>query len=390
MASVKKRSTSRGARYDVRHRAPDGTVRTKTFTTRRDAERYATAVAADRYRGTWVDPRAGRVTFGEYATSWLAERPTLRPRTRELYDSQLRCHLLPRFKEQELAAIQPAEIRSWHAKLVRATSPNTAAKCYRLLRTILRTATDDELIARNPCALRGASTERAAERPVATAAQVWEVAAAVPARYRCLVLLAGFVGLRQGELLGLERRHVDLLHGTLTVDQQQQELRGGIVVLGPPKTAAGCRTLALPPFLMSELEQHLGTYGQPGPHGRVFAGERGAPIRKSNLHEWWDAARRATSLGSGFRFHDLRHTANTLTASLGASTADLMARMGHASPAAALRYQHATRERDEALAKLVGEHCIAARPAQPEQRVVALEGRPRGSAARWSRDGTAR
>jgi hypothetical protein len=53
---------------------------------------------------------------------------------------------------------------------------------------------------------------------------------------------------------------------------------------------------------------------------------------------------------SGFRFHDLRHTGNTLAAATGASTKELMARMGHASPRAALIYQHATRERDEAIA----------------------------------------
>ena len=61
-------------------------------------------------------------------------------------------------------------------------------------------------------------------------------------------------------------------------------------------------------------------------------------------------ARAPAGLGDGFRFHDLRHTANTIAASTGASTRELMYRMGHASPQAALRYQHATRERDAAIA----------------------------------------
>ncbi len=52
----------------------------------------------------------------------------------------------------------------------------------------------------------------------------------------------------------------------------------------------------------------------------------------------------------GLRLHDLRHTCNTLTAATGASTRELMHRMGHASPRAALRYQHATRERDVVIA----------------------------------------
>ena len=79
----------------------------------------------------------------------------------------------------------------------------------------------------------------------------------MPDRYRCLVVLAGFVGLRLGELLGLERRHVNFLHATLTVAQQQQELSKGQVVIGPPKSAAGVRTIALPAFVIPELERHL-------------------------------------------------------------------------------------------------------------------------------------
>ena len=60
------------------------------------------------------------------------------------------------------------------------------------------------------------------------------------------------------------------------------------------------------------------------------------------------------TLPAGFRFHDLRHTANTLTAATGASTRELMHRMGHASPQAALRYQHATRARDTEIAQSLG------------------------------------
>jgi integrase len=300
----------------------------------------------------WSTPRLARVTLDEFATKWLRTRPNLRPRTRETYESQLRLHIRPATGDIELGKIElgkltPATVREWRAQLSMRLTPNTVAKCYRLLRTILETAVADELITRNPCAIKGAGVERVAERPVATVEQVWALADATPPRYRCLILLAGFLGLRRGELLGLECRHVDLLHRTIRVEQQQIELNTGELIVSAPKTEAGVRTVALPAFLVPELESHLGRFAAPGRNGRVFTGERSDVLRKRAVDRNWARARVAVAdLPDGFHFHDLRHTANTITAGTGASTAELMHRMGHASSAAALRYQHATHERD--------------------------------------------
>lgn len=181
-------------------------------------------------------------------------------------------------------------------------------------------------------------------------------------RYRVLVLVAGFVGLRVGELLGLERRHVNLLNQTITVEQQEQQLAHGQLVLGPPKSDAGIRTLVLPTFLAKELENHLERFTGPRPDDRVFPGEKGGPLRRHVLAKHWMQTRQPVGLPTGFRFHDLRHTANTITASAGASTRELMHRMGHASPEAALRYQHATRDRDAALAAALGDLVQDAKP----------------------------
>lgn len=306
---------------------------------------------------TWVDPENARAALAAYACEWLEHRPKpLRPRTRETYKTLLRLHIEPELGRLELGKITPSVVRRWHADLVsHGPGPNTAAKAYRLLHSVMATAVADEVISRNPCVIKGAGVERADERPVASVAQVWAAADAMPDRYRCIVLLAGFVGLRRGELLGLECRQLNLLHGMLTVDQQQQELPDGRIVLLEPKSDAGKRTITLPPFLVTELESHLSRFSAPGPRGRVFAGERGGPLRHLTLHKYWDRARASVGFPDGFRFHDLRHTANTIAAASGASTRELMHRMGHASSAAALRYQHATRDRDAALAAALGD-----------------------------------
>ena len=113
----------------------------------------------------------------------------------------------PKLGDKELIKLSPSMIRTWHAGLLAAGKPGspTVAKCYRLLHAILATAVEDEMIPKNPCLLRGASTERPAERPVATIKQVYAIADAIGPPYRMMVLLAAFTGLRLGELRVLRR-----------------------------------------------------------------------------------------------------------------------------------------------------------------------------------------
>jgi integrase len=119
--------------------------------------------------------------------------------------------------------------------------------------------------------------------------------------------------------------------------------------------------VSIPAALVDEVRQHLDTYAQPGTEGAVFVGPAGGRLRRSNFRKQvWLPATHAVGL-DGLRFHDLRHTGNTLAAATGASTRELMARMGHASARAALIYQHSTRDRDTAIAAALSK-LIAARP----------------------------
>jgi integrase len=137
-------------------------------------------------------------------------------------------------------------------------------------------------------------------------------------------------------------KRVDLLHRRITVAEQLLEVRGRLAV-GPTKTGAGLRTVTLPTVAAEALAEHLSTYAEAGPEGLVFSAERGGPIRRSNFtRRVWIPTTQAAGV-EGLRFHDLRHTAATLAVAAGASTRELMVRMGHSSSAAALRYQHRPR-----------------------------------------------
>ena len=204
------------ARYQVQ-----GVWRTapETFRTKGLADSWIAATRTDLERGTWIDPEAGRVPLAAYASGWLADRPDLRLRTRGIYRSLLRLHVLPTLGSVELADITPAKVRSWRAGLIEAGHPgaSTIAKSYRLLHAICGTALEDGLISRNPCVIKGASVERPAERPVATIEQVYAIADAIEPRYRAMVVVATFCGLRVGELRALRQVNLDLLHGTVLV-----------------------------------------------------------------------------------------------------------------------------------------------------------------------------
>jgi integrase len=111
--------------------------------------------------------------------------------------------------------------------------------------------------------------------------------------------------------------------------------------------------VSFPENLVPELRSHLERFGQPGDRGLVFVGPMGAPLRRSNFRPTWNAACRRAGL-PGLHFHDLRHVGGTLAAATGASMKELMARLGHSSTRVAMIYQHATRDRDQAIARAWG------------------------------------
>jgi integrase len=327
MATIAKRQTEMGEhRYDVRYRDLSGRQRTKTFKRRKDADQYMRTVEAELVQRTWIDPTAGRVVFAEYAAAWVDQRTTTRgrlaPRTVELYRQQLASHIVPTFGPLELNRITSTVVRGWYADLVGTGHQVSAAKAYRLLRAILATSVADELILRNPCAIKGAGIERSAERSVATPAEVWAVADAMPDYLRAFVLTGAFAGLRFSEAAALSRRHVDLLHRTITVERQLERVGPATAkhlgisreAFGPPKTDAGYRVLSIPGPLLVELEGHLAAYSAPGPDGLVFVDPRGATISRGLFSRRWADARRTAGLEAGFRFHDLRHTHMTSAA----------------------------------------------------------------------------
>ncbi len=155
--------------------------------------------------------------------------------------------------------------------------------------------------------------------------------------------------MRLGELLGLRRGDIDLDGQTVTVEVQTVELRRGQRITTPPKTDAGRRVVYLPASVTAAVAVHLGRYCPTDPATLVFTGPRSDSLRRGTFYKEWDRARQATGLDA-IHLHDLRHAAGTLAAQTGATLRELQARLGHATPAAAQRYQHAATRRDTLIA----------------------------------------
>jgi integrase len=164
-----------------------------------------------------------------------------------------------------------------------------------------------------------------------------------------MVLLAAWLGLRFGELAELRRGDVDL-DGRVVRVQRGVTRAAGELWVGDPKSEAGRRTVGIPPHLVPMLADHLEAHVGADPGALLFPARHGGHLAPSSLYRVFYPARDKAGRPD-LRFHDLRHTGATLAAATGATIAELMSRLGHSSPAAAMRYQHAAADRDRAISE---------------------------------------
>jgi integrase len=338
-------------RWQARYTGADGLVHTapRTFASEANAKTYLKVQDADIERGTWKPQtrQAAVPTLASYAEPWLEARD-LKPRTRVLYQGLLDGLLLPTFGAVQLDQITRSDVRTWHGRMT--TGPTRRAHAYSLLRTILNTAVDDELILTNPCRVHGAgASKRVKKIEPATLEELEALTVAMPERLRLIVLLGAWCACRFGELVELRRKDLDLKNGVIRVRRAVVWVDGQPIV-GTPKSDAGTRDVAIPPHLVPVIAQHLLEHAGRGRDGLVFPASDGhSPLTHDMLKRPYSRAREAAGRPD-LRFHDLRHTGAVLAAQSGATLAELMGRLGHSTPGAALRYQHAAAGRDTEIA----------------------------------------
>jgi integrase len=346
MASIAKQPNGR---YKVRYRTPEGKDRAARFDLLGKAREFVHQLESDKSRGRFVDTRAGQVPFGDFAEQVYAARLHLRPATRSRDESHLRNHLLPAFGSKPLARIDKKSVQTWIRALSddNGLAPRTVRECYRILGGIMREAVEDRLIPESPCRRVALPRVENFERRFLTAEQVETLADATDSRYRALVYVGAYLGLRWGELAGLKRVHLDMLRRQVRVVGSLERVGNGFRYVEETKTVSGRRMVPVPAFLVDELAHHLADAPE---SAFVFPAPKGGHLfYQSWRHRFWNPA--ATRAGfEGFTPHELRHTTAALMIDQGANPLTVQRRLGHKDIRTTLQlYGHLFPEQDDML-----------------------------------------
>ena len=331
-------------------------------------------------------------TIAEYLQYWLRQvvREDRRPKTYQGYESVVRLHLIPGLGRKRLGKLTAQDVRTfithtrqecqcckhgWDAQREdpRCCALPVSACCqsrlsarmvqsiHAVLRNAVESAVREEIISRNVAKLVQVPAPRY-QINRGLSAQQTRATLIVAAGHRlyALYVLALFLGLRRGELLGLRWQDVDLDKAKLEVVQTLQRV-GGSLRLVPPKTDDSARTVPLPPVCVDALREHrkrqFAERSEAWPdwedHGLVFPSRRGTPMEPDNLRRSWSEIRDGAGLGAT-RFHDLRHTCVTLLLDLGTPPHVVREIVGHSAIEITMTiYAHVSlEEKRKALGKL--------------------------------------
>lgn len=358
-------------RFRARYTGPDLALHNgpTTYTHKEHAEAWLADESRLISSGNWTPPRQRKAalvaqaardaqpveTVSQYCERVIERRTRrakkpLRRTTADLYRKDLRLRVEEPLGALPLVELTRDKVAAWWDSLPTST-PTQNGRAYDTLKSIMSTAVKDGLVAANPCDVEGAGKPEPKNSGVAlTASEVLAYLAAVPEPRRVALMAAAWCGLRSGEVRGLRRGDVDLENGVLRVEQGVTRVKVAEGqwenVIGPLKTRAARRTVAMPQVMTSAMRTYLASLSVRGREALIFtAGDGVNPLHGSTLDRAHDKARRAIGRPE-LRIHDLRRTAATLAAQGGATTKELMAMLGHTTVTMAMVYQTADDARD--------------------------------------------
>jgi integrase len=335
-------------------------VATDTFAMKADALSYLSTVEADISRGVNIDPRAGRITVRELAEEWFSSNPGKRRGSLQRDEAILRLHVLPDLGRKQVSSVTKVEVqnlvRTWSAE----RAPRTVRRQYDVLRAVFAYAVATDRIGRSPCRSIKLPQPEALDRPSLSPADIARLAAATPAPLRPMIWIGGVLGLRWGEVAGLQAGAIDFERRELVVARQLGRDR----TLGPPKSSAGHRSMTVPETLCAILAEHVSLFCRSGPDSLLFTSESGRALDYTRWRRrvWMPATVSAGLVGAGF--HDLRRAAATFLVTEGVDVKTAQTRLGHSDPRLTLGiYARASSQADRGAADRLGERFFG----RPEQ-----------------------
>ena len=352
-------------RYQASYLAPDKSriVAPMTFKAKIDADAWLATEHASLVNQTWKPPTkrnsaTNQVLFGTYAERCIENRVTkkgtfLRPNTASKYRNQLK-NGFKDFLDVPLTEITSKDVRTWHAEILKTGKVTKASKAYVFMKSVMDTALEDGLISANPCKIRGAGQAKTGKFIDAPTPQaVASIFEAINPHYKVAALFAAYSGMRFGEWSELRWKDIELVDDPSTpyfkinITRAVAEADGQLIV-GPPKSASGVRTLTLSSSLTTHLMSHLAEQENHGPETLIFQDPLGRQLKNYMFATAWKRALKDTGLvGKGHNPNTLRHFSGTQMSANGASMTEIQAWLGDSSLVAVMSYLHTTgRERE--------------------------------------------
>jgi len=319
--------------------------------TKTGVQRRLRELLADRDKGIAYDSE--NLTVGGYLDRWLdAMKGSVRPRTWQRGEEVVRLHLKPTIGHHRLDKLNAMQVQAVYGqKLEEGLSPRTVEIVHATLHKALRQAARWLLVPRNVAEAATPPRQGRSEiTPLSREQAQALLEAAKGDALHAFYVLPVTTGMRNGELLGLQWRDVDLEARALQV---RRTVFNGVV--SPPKTAAGNRTIRLTELAVAALKEHRLAAAKQRISELVFPSRRGTPLSVHNVHNRsWKPLLKRAGLPVSTRMHDLRHTCATLLLGRGVPVKMVSEMLGHASVAITLdTYSHVLPNMQEAAAKAI-------------------------------------
>ena len=319
----------RGKRWRARYVDDVGSERTRAFDRKTDAQAWLTEITAKLTTGTYVEPRAGRVTVATMHAAWSASQGHVSAKTVATRKSAWNSRVKPYWGDVPVVDVTTSAVRGWVAKMVtEGAGVPGIENAFGLLRQVLGAAVEDRRIPRNPCEGVRLPKRKHADRGYLTHTQVAALVDAVDRQAEVVRFLA-YTGLRWGEMAALRVQDFDMLRRRVNVSRSVTESGG--LVWSTPKTWER-RSVAFPVALAAELSALMIGKGR---EDLVFTDMRGGVLRNSNWRArvFQPAVTKCQKTDESFPSitpHDLRHTAASLAVSAGANVKAVQRMLGHA------------------------------------------------------------
>ncbi len=348
MASIQKRPDGR---YRARYRDEAGREHSKHFARKVDAQQWVDEVTTSVVTGSYVDPKAGRISFDAYFDNWSKRQVWVRG----TLDAMTLAAKSVDFGHLPINAVRRSHVETWIKKMsADGLAASTIKTRFNNVRTTFLAAKADKVIGSVPTEGVTLPRERRIESAMRIPApqEVGKVLAAAEVWFKPYIALCAFAGLRQGEAAAVKLEDIDFLRRQLKVTRQVQRIPGGAVgaraEIRPPKFNSE-RVVFLPEGLLTMLSEHVRTVGV-RPEGWLFVGQSGPPL-KTTVHRWWRKAVDGAGL-SDIRMHDLRHFYASGLIANGCDVVTVQRAMGHSNATTTLAtYSHLWPTAEERISK---------------------------------------